>query len=128
MEVEIMSRHVARVRSGNRKAPRWPEPPDDGGWRQTFMLLFAIVVLAGAVALGSSAKTVSYWEARADVPASIGQAPIDQAAAARRAAEPAGRPEAGPAATSNGVPPVQSRAGASPRPSGAPGPSSLRRD
>lgn len=49
-----------RRRSWSMYSPHFkrPQPPDDGGWRATFLLIFAIIGLLGAGSVVMVARTV----------------------------------------------------------------------
>lgn len=53
-----------RRRSWSMYSPHFerPRPPDDGGWRMTFFLIFAIIGLLGAGSVLMIAKTVHAME------------------------------------------------------------------
>lgn len=51
---------MSRRRSWSMYSPHFerPKPPDDGGWRTTFLLVFAIIGLMGAGSVLMIARTV----------------------------------------------------------------------
>lgn len=64
-----------RVRSMYSRHYRPPRPPEDDGWRTTFLLIFAIVGLLGFGSVGLIAQTVYAADA-----AQTELAPLDESA------------------------------------------------
>ncbi|KAA2238143.1 hypothetical protein [Salinarimonas soli] len=52
-----------------------PKPPDDDGWRATFLLMFAIIVLLGAGSILMIARTVGVLDPAAGKAASATEEP-----------------------------------------------------